>query len=182
MRFRFRLLVLLGICAVGVAFASGDSTAAAALGAALVGVFSVVYQQDRQKMIDLEQAHREQMVPFYEGFIDRVREYGDLVAESGGEPNEDIKAFMGDFQTKLLLRAPAPIIDAWITQTRVEPPTEAGDPTAVLAYERLLRAIRKDLGHDDSLMPEGDLLRVFVNDIDEHLPPRGVRWSPGPNG
>jgi hypothetical protein len=41
---------------------------------------------------------------------------------------------------------------------------------AVQAYEGLLLAIRKDLGHDDSDLPKWDLLRVFISDLDDHLP------------
>ena len=52
-----------------------------------------------------------------------------------------------------------------------EPPRE-GDPTILLEWEKVVRAIRADLGHDDSKLLPGDLLRVFVFDIDRVLPAR----------
>jgi type II secretory pathway pseudopilin PulG len=168
---KIRTLALLGFAAVAGAALSGNVTAAAALATALVSVFAVLLQQEHQKRLDLQQAHREQMIPFYEGFIDKVGSYAEKIAE-GEPPNESLTAFMGEMHTKLLLRAPTTIIDAWVVNTRVPVPDDPTDPTAVLAYERLLRAMRADLGHDDSKMPEGDLLRIFVTNIDDHLPPR----------
>jgi hypothetical protein len=34
------------------------------------------------------------------------------------------------------------------------------------AYEQLLRAIREDLGHNNSTLLPGELLRLFVNEED----------------
>jgi hypothetical protein len=41
----------------------------------------------------------------------------------------------------------------------------------VFAFEQLLYAIRLDLGNDDEHLGRGDLLRVFVTDIDDYLVP-----------
>jgi hypothetical protein len=46
-------------------------------------------------------------------------------------------------------------------------PEDMTNPTYLLTYEQLLFLIRKDLGHDDSTLTPGDLLRVYVNDFDE---------------
>ena len=35
-------------------------------------------------------------------------------------------------------------------------------------FERFIYAMRADLGHDDKELAPGDLLRVFINDLDEH--------------
>jgi hypothetical protein len=57
----------------------------------------------------------------------------------------------------------------WTVTTKAA--AEAGDDiTAVTAWEFLLRAIRSDLGHDDSNLPPGELLRLFITDYDEHFP------------
>jgi len=37
-------------------------------------------------------------------------------------------------------------------------------------WEKVLFAIREDLGHDNSGLETGDLLRIYVNDIDDLLP------------
>jgi len=90
-----------------------------------------------------------------------------------GEPSEDLATFMKDLKGRqLLLGASSEMIRAfnsWQAETQA---AEAGDNMlgAVEAYEKLLLAIRRDLGHDDSKLPRWDLLRVFVNDLDDHLP------------
>jgi hypothetical protein len=39
-------------------------------------------------------------------------------------------------------------------------------------YEALLRAIRRDLGHSDKGLKQGDLLKLFINDLDDEAPPK----------
>ena len=39
----------------------------------------------------------------------------------------------------------------------------------MFAMEEVYRAIRKDLGHDDNRLKKGDILGLFVNDIDKYL-------------
>lgn len=46
-------------------------------------------------------------------------------------------------------------------------PEDMTDPTYLLTYEQLLFLMRKDLGHDDSTLVPGDLLRVYINDFNE---------------
>ena len=54
-------------------------------------------------------------------------------------------------------------------RTTAELHEEGNDAGAVVAWELLLRAIRKDLGHQDSDLPAGELLRLFITDYDEHF-------------
>jgi hypothetical protein len=39
----------------------------------------------------------------------------------------------------------------------------------MLVFEAFMGAVRKDLGHKDELLKKGDLLHIFVNDIDKYL-------------
>ena len=39
----------------------------------------------------------------------------------------------------------------------------------LFAYEDLLYAVRRDLGHGNRGLKRGDILALFVNDIEEHL-------------
>ena len=47
----------------------------------------------------------------------------------------------------------------------------APDLTSKLMFgvEDLFRAIRKDLGHGDLLLQRGDILRLYINDVDTFL-------------
>jgi hypothetical protein len=49
---------------------------------------------------------------------------------------------------------------------------EANPLNAMFLYEALIFSIRRDLGHRNKGLVTGDILALFVNDIDQHLPPK----------
>lgn len=111
---------------------------------AALAVGGVVWQQRRTERERLAEVRRERMAPMYEDLLGFVLRGGQ--SSEQGEPPEDLSAFMKDLKGRQLLLG------------------------ASEAYEGLLRAIRRDLGHDDSDLAKWDLLRVFINDLDDHLP------------
>jgi hypothetical protein len=44
---------------------------------------------------------------------------------------------------------------------------DSGSLASLVAFEKVLLAIREDLGHDNSALKRGDLLRLFVNEDDD---------------
>ena len=59
----------------------------------------------------------------------------------------------------------------------------AQDSTQMMfAFEDLLFAIRKDLGHSNAGLGRGDLLRGFVNDIDKYLATAESESAPADGG
>jgi hypothetical protein len=159
---------LIGLLIWGFARALNDNpgvvvpivTASAAVVTAVVSS----YLQHRR---DIQREHREAMANVYEELVRRIRE----TAEDVENPSEDAIAFMGTFNDRLVLRASSDVIRAWVRGKSIVP--KGPDDTApVLAYEQVLRAIRRDLGHkDDASLGQGDILRVFVEDIDDYLGP-----------
>ncbi len=101
--------------------------------------------------------------------------YEQLVSILKDNPEEaETAEFFKDLTTKLLLYGPAPIIKEWIEfRLRGVSADDPTNPTSLLNYEKLLLLVRKDLGHDDSELRLGDLLRVYVNDFDEMY----LRWA-----
>jgi hypothetical protein len=129
-------------------------TAAAAIAAVVLGQFW-------SKRLELRQLHRDQMAPVYQELVDRMR----------GEPGTGGDQFWKDLQRSLLLYCPAEVLTAYLQyQVDFNPDAPTEDPTNLLGWETVLRAIRKDLGHSDGSLRQYDLLRVWVNDLDEHLP------------
>jgi len=49
------------------------------------------------------------------------------------------------------------------------PEGEPSNPNIMLRFEDLLHAIRKELGHPNRGLARGDLLRLFITDIDSFL-------------
>jgi hypothetical protein len=148
-----------------------DPSVVGSFATALGAIIAVVIQRSREKRQELEQSHREKLAPIYEELLDTMRDF-----ESRGEAENE--AFFKRLQTKLLLYGPTPVIQEWLAWRRLGETLSEPNITLVLTWERVLRAIRKDLGHDDTDLQPGDLLRVFVNDLDEALAADGASENP----
>lgn len=136
---------------------------------AVLGVAGVVWQQRQTEIGRVREAHRGRMMPVYHELLKLVWEQ----AGQNREPSEEVVEFMRDLKSRqLVLGAPKDMIQAfnrWEREAKVA--QENGDNVAlVVAWEDLLRAMRRDLGHDDSDLSQGELMRVFIEDIDEFLP------------
>jgi hypothetical protein len=148
------VLVLGGAVVYGIIKSPGVvgsfATAAAAIGA-------VVFGQERQRRAALQQSHRERMAPIYEDLIERFK---------GATTDPE---FFSELHLNLIMFSPAPVIRAWLVWARTEP-ADADKPVELLqSWERVLLAIRQDLGHDDASLRFGDLQRLYVHhqDADE---------------
>jgi hypothetical protein len=149
------VLIALGVWAI----VSGiDPTVAAAMVTAAVGLAGAIAQRRWEKRQELERLHRQEMTGLYEELITRFK-----------TPDQDpaeVAAFFQRFGTQILIHGPGPIVEAWITWSRAYVPD---DQRSLLKWEQMLFAIRADLGHDDSGLSPGDLLRVYVNDVDDQI-------------
>jgi hypothetical protein len=100
------------------------------------------------------------MEPAYKDFVWRAyRRF-----ESKGAPmSPEDATFFTELKAKLLvLGADAAVVRAFVAFDRAE--RSEVEPDAVeLAYEALLRSIRRDIGHRDKRLPKGELLRVFTD-------------------
>jgi hypothetical protein len=158
-------LAALGIIALAVwAFIKGVEKDPAVVGSvftAVAGVIVVVVQRDRQKRQELESAHRKQMSPIYRQLVETVKDIDAFTSK----PQEEQEAFFKDLATKLILYGPTPVVKAWNVWQRATA-LDSNSPATLIAWEGVLRAVRKDLGHDNSALQPGDLLRLFVAEDD----------------
>ena len=141
-----------------------------AVATAALGVAGVVWQQRQSEKARLREAHRDRMTPVYHELLKRV--WGQVGQESQ-EPSDEVAEFMRDLKARqLILGAPKEMIQAFNRwEHTAKAAQEVGDNvTVVIAWEELLRAMRHDLGHDDTGLPERELLRVFIDDLDAFLP------------
>lgn len=136
-----------------------------------VSVFSIVWQRRVERLQRLEEEHREQKVPIYEEFMGlwfRV-----LFSDKMGEPKpteHELLKFFKEFTEKLMTWGSDAVIREYSTfrQMAVDPDAEPGIGQ-MLQFEKVLFAIRRDLGHKNRELAEGDLLALFVNDIRDQL-------------
>jgi hypothetical protein len=139
------------------------------IGVAVVGVLGVVWQQRQSERARLREAHRERMTPIYYDLLGAFKRFS---TEEGAASDPEIEELFMDLKSRqLLLGASSEMVrafNAW--QNKAKELQEQGDPIeAVRSWEALLLAIRKDLGHQDADLPQGELLRLFITDYDEHF-------------
>lgn len=108
------------------------------------------------------------MSPIYQQLIEVLKDFEAFATK----PEAEQRAFFMDLSTKLILHGPTPVINAWNAWSRAANPAT---PATFVAWEHLLRAIRQDLGHDNSAIPAGDLLRLWVNEDDD--PESRLLWE-----
>jgi hypothetical protein len=83
----------------------------------------------------------------------------------------DMLAFFADITPQLITYGSRGVIRAWNNFRRVSrnnPDTK----TIMFAFEDLLKAMRSDLGHVVITQPQGELLAIFITDIDDILKPK----------
>lgn len=177
---RSRLQTLLGLFAIATAtglfiwaFIEAVRAEPAVVGSvavAVIGVSGVVWQQRQAEQARLREAHRDRMSPVYDELLKVIWNKVSGVKTEDIDP--EVEAFFRDLKARqLTLGASSAMVQAfnqWTEATKAA--AEAGDDkAAVAAWEFLLRAIRSDLGHTDSNLPPGELLRLFITDYDEHF-------------
>lgn len=144
----------------------------AAAATAFVSVLSIVLGKVYESRALVHREHREKKVPVYEDlikFMFRIL----MGAKAGGTPSEgEVLAFMSDFNERIMVWGSDDVLAAWVKWRRAV--TSGADVNAnpmkiMLLYEQLILTIRRDLGHKNKDLGTGDVLALFVNDIDQVL-------------
>jgi hypothetical protein len=162
------------------AFAGLDAKFGAALvaaaGTVIVSVVSVVVSRYLEARAAIRKEHREKKIPVYEDLI-RFMFKVMMGVKTGDAPNEnEIIEFMTDFSQRSMVWASDDVLNAWIRfrGASVDVASQATNNFSVMfVYEDLLRAIRKDLGHQNKGLTNGKLLSLFVTDIAKYVDAQG---------
>lgn len=140
------------------------------IGVAVAGALGVVWQQRQAEKARLREARRDRIRPIYYDLLGVVFK---KLSDGGVDASDpEVEEFFRDLKARqLTLGASSEMVQAfneWARST-AQAQEEGNDLGAVLAWEVLLRAIREDLGHEDSNLPPLELLRLFITDFDEHF-------------
>ncbi len=149
-----------------------DPAVVGSIGVAVAGALGVAWQQRQAEKARLREARRDRIRPIYYDLLGVVfRKLGEGKSDTSDAGAEE---FFRDLKARqLTLGASSEMVQAfngWAHATE-EAQKEKNDLEAVLAWEVLLRAIRRDLGHEDSDLPPLELLRLFITDFDDHFSP-----------
>jgi len=134
------------------------------IGSALTLVFTKKWDRHRE----IQQEHRKQKTPLYEEFIAFLFKLF-MASKDGSSLTEDeMKAFMVKFTRGLTIWGSNDVILKYGEFRQIS--TANPDATRMAAViEDILFSIRSDLGHPSGLK-RGDLLRLFINDLDKIIP------------
>ena len=156
--------------------ALNSSIAVAIIAAAatiFVSALSIVLGKLYESRSLIQKEHRETKIPVYEDFLKFISrilmssKVGDTVSE------KEMIEFMSGFTQHLMVWGSDEVLVAWVKCRRllIDGPAMKTSPTKFLfLYEDLVLAIRRDLGHKNKSFVKGDVLALFINDIDQHLP------------
>lgn len=176
----FVLLVLAGIFfgiwyvlyAIWKAFSGLQKEVVAAVVAAtatfLVSFISIVLGKYYEKKLLIEKEMRDKKIPVYNEFIEFLL---NLMSNSRTMSEDEMKDFFKNFTQKILVWGSDEVINHWSKYRRLSiKEAESGiNMETMFELENLLFAIRKDTGHKNSKIKKGDLLGLFINDIDDYL-------------
>ena len=174
-------LVTLVIWGAWKAIASLESATAVAVvttsATILLSVGSLIYSRRAEQQRTIEQQLREKKTPIYDEFIQWWLEtlFHELLRKPA-RSEQEVGTWKTSFNQKIIPWAPDAFLKEYNRFMGM-----AGDDTdpieIAFAFERLLYVLRQDLGHKNEGLGQGDLLRLFINDVDEHLPDQAADTS-----
>jgi len=145
----------------------------AAAATALVSVLSIVLGKVYESRAMIQKEHREKKIPVYEDLINFMLRIL-MGTNTGDAPCEkEMLEFMLGFTQRVMVWGSDDVLAAWVKWRRLsinEAAMQADPMKLVFFYEELIFAIRRDLAHKNKGLVRGDILVLFVNDIDQHLP------------
>ena len=168
-------LAVLGFTAwlIWKAFASLSSQVAATVIVGIItasaSVFAVIKSKRAEHRRDIEQELRKQKAPIYEEFSSFLFKIL-MTAKTGKEVSEEeMLQFIVDFNRRLIVWGADSVVKEWSNFKRMHEGTNYPPVMNLIAIERILYAIRTDMGHKNKGMGQGDLLSIFINDVHTHL-------------
>lgn len=175
----FLLLGLIGwgaylfIAAVVSSFVSMQSDVAVAVVVAastiVVTACSLVMSKRLEARAAVRQELRAKKTPTYESIIGMLfkLQFADKIGEKS-LTNTELMKFFATATEKLVVWGSDEVVREFRAFRMMS--IAGGNPIGVLfQYEKILYAIRKDLGHKNQGFKRGTLLGLWVNDIDHHL-------------
>ena len=125
-------------------------------GTVLAAVIAVVLGQVYSKRRDIREAQRVAKIDTYNAFVKQITD-----ALMDGTPSQiDLKKFYKEFTAKLMLAGSEDVVNA-INEWRKSSNTDLKQN--FLALDKLLRALRCDLGHNNRRLEKGALVKLYLN-------------------
>ncbi len=144
----------------------------ATVGTILVSVISVTVGKYYERKPSIEQELREKKIPMYNRFVEFFINFMMSEKLTGKQMGEkDALAFFNKFTQEIMVWGSDEVVSLWSSYRRIFINPDNGETSYnnLFEFEKLLLAIRKDTGHKNKGLKRGDLLGLFVNDIDHYI-------------
>lgn len=144
------------------------AAAVAAISTTTVAVATLVIGRYFERRKTIEADIRASKIPTYSRLVSGL--LGVFQSKSGPEQQAAAEALFRDLTPDLITWASDEVLIAWSRFKRDIPNLPPEE--APFALEKVLMAIRRDYGHRGLDVKEGDLLGLFITDVDEVLAKR----------
>lgn len=142
----------------------------AAMATIIVSILSITIGKYYEQKIVIEKELREEKIPMYEDFIKFLLNLLLSNKVEGKQMTQDeMVTFFNKFTQKLIVWGSDEVVSQWSKYRRKITQNPADTKTSMIELEKLLLAIRKDTGHKNKAIHQGELLGLFINDIDNYI-------------
>jgi energy-coupling factor transporter transmembrane protein EcfT len=148
------------------------SAIAAGFFALLVSIGGVLFTRMAERRKAAEEQIRQQKTPIYEDLIERLFLQLNSVSDTGEVDTDATAQLFARLTPKLIIWGADDVVVAWSRWRRGLTSGTIAGMDVMFEFESVLKAIRKDLGHSGANVGRGDLLGLFINDVDDHLSTR----------
>lgn len=136
-----------------------------------VSILSVIISRHLESRAQIIKEHREKKIPVYE---DQIKFLFKILmgSKTGKAPNEkEIVEFMSDNTQRIMIWGSDSVLAEFVKFRRLSLIADKlkNPIDFMITYEDFLKEIRKDLGHKNKGLKRGDILSLFINDIDTFL-------------
>ncbi|MBL1083079.1 hypothetical protein JK359_13980 [Streptomyces actinomycinicus] len=140
------------------------AAAVTAMATVLVTVATLVIGRYLERRKSVEAEIRASKIPVYTRLVSGLMR---TVMNPDSSNADEVAQFLREITPDLITWASDDVLLAW-SKFKREAQVLAAEDT-IFSFEELLSAIRRDFGHSGRQVKEGDLLALFINDIDEQL-------------
>ncbi len=137
----------------------------------LVSVVSLIVAKYFEGQRDIKQEHRRQKLPVYEEFISFMFDllWSKKLGKGSITPI-DIERFAADFAKRMLLVGSDDVLKHYMSFREVSASGGSTGIRPIVEWENLVYAMRRDLGHANKGLKQGQLLSLFINDVQKFIP------------